>query len=122
MKALMTFAAAAVAAVSLATVAAPANAAVFAQFTPNTNASDFRWINSGATNNGTGGHFISVTGNTQTTAHGVATHFSFLDPSLSALAFIPSTFTIDATVASGHPASVNGAGVWSQTDLNGSFS
>jgi hypothetical protein len=123
MKALTKFASATALAMSLAALAAPTHAAVIAQFTPNTNASDYRWINNGVSaNNGTGGHFITVTGNTQTTAHGVATHFSFLDPALSALAFIPATFTVDATVASGHAASQNGSGVWTQTNLNGNFS
>ena len=121
MKSLTTFASAAALALTLAAAAAPSHAAVIAQFTPNTNASDYRWINSGASNNGTGGHFISITGNTQTAAHAVATHFSFLDSSVSLLAFIPASFTIDASVANGHPASQNGAGVWTQTNLDGSF-
>jgi PEP-CTERM motif-containing protein len=122
MKALTTFASAAVLACALTAAAAPVKAAVIAQFTPDTNASDYRWINSGASNTGTGGHLISITGNTQTTAHGVATHFSYLDGTLNDAAFIPATFTVDATAASGNPASVNGAGVWTQTALNGSFS
>ena len=122
MKYLTTFASAAVMALTVAAVSAPAHAAVVAQFTPDTNASDYRWINSGPGNNGTGGHFFTITGNTQTAAHGVNTHFSFLDPALSALAFIPATFTVDATVASGNAASKNAAGVWSQRGLSGSFS
>src|SRR5690348_14425434 len=79
MKSVTIFASAAALALSLAAAAAPAHATVFAQFTPDTNASDYRWINSGVNNNGTGGSLISITGNTQTSAHGVATHFSFLD-------------------------------------------
>ena len=122
MKILTTLASATALALTLAAAAAPAHATVFAQFTPDTNASDYRWINSGAANSGTGGHFFSVTGNTQTAAHGVATHFTFVDPALAALAFIPATFMLDATVSAGHPATVNGAGVFTETDLNGSFS
>lgn len=121
MKTLTTFASAAAVALSLAAAAVPAHASVFADFTPNTNSSDFRWINSGANNNGTGGHLISVTANNQTSAHGVATHFTFLDPSLSALAFLPATFTVDATVSTGNAALKNGANVFTQTSLNGSF-
>jgi hypothetical protein len=121
MKTLTTFVSAAVLAMALAASAAPVQAAVIAQFSPDTSAKDFRWINSAASDNGTGGHFISITNQNSTVAQGVATHFSFLDPALSALAFIPATFKIDATVANGHPASQN-AGVWTQTNLNGSFS
>ena len=122
MKALTTIASAAALAMTLAASAAPAQASVFAQFTPDSNARDFRWINSGPGDNGTGGHFFSINTQGATAAQGVATHFSFLDPALSALAFIPATFTVDANVATGNPASVNSAGVWAQTGLNGSFS
>jgi hypothetical protein len=122
MRTLTTFASAGALALSLAAAAAPAHASVFAQFSPDTNAADYRWINSGASNSGTGGHFLTIANANSTVAQGVATHFSFLDPALSALAFIPATFTVDATVASGHPATVNGSGVWTQTNLNGSFS
>ena len=122
MKTLTAFASAAAVALSLAAMAAPAHASVFAQFSPDVGASDFKWVNNGASNSGTGGHFFSISNVSSTVAQGVATHFSFLDPALSALAFIPATFTVDAAVASGHPATVNGSGVWTQTDLNGSFS
>ena len=123
MKTLTTFASAAVLALTLAATVAPAHAAVIAQFTPDTNASDYKWLNNiPATNNGTGGHFFSITGNTQTTAHAVATHFSYLDGTLNNAAFIPAKFTIDATALSGNPATVNGSGVWSQTHVNGTFS
>jgi hypothetical protein len=122
MKGLTTIASAAALAMSLAASVTPAHAAVFAHFTPDTNARDFRWINSGPGDNGTGGHFFSIKTQNSTVAQGVATHFSFVDPALSVLAFLPATFTVDATVAAGNPASVNGAGVWAQTSLNGSFS
>jgi hypothetical protein len=123
MKALTAFASAAALAMTLAATAAPANAAVFAQFTPDKSAMDYKWVNSGtAASPGTGGHFFSITSQSATVAQGVATHFSFLDPALSLLTFIPATFKIDATVAPGHPATMNGAGVYTQQDLNGSFS
>ena len=122
MKALSTFASATVLAVTLAVSAAPAQATVFAQFTPDTAARDYRWINNAASDNGTGGHFFSIATQSSTVAQGVATHFSFLDPALSVLAFIPATFTVDATASSGNPASQNTGGVWNQTGLNGSFS
>ena len=122
MKALTTVVSGAVMAMALAASAAPVQAAVIAQFSPDSSAKDFRWINSGASDTGTGGHLFSIATQTSTVAQGVATHFSFLDPSLAVFAFIPATFTLDATVASGHPATVSGAGVWTQTNLNGGFS
>jgi len=121
MKALTTFASAVVLAATLAVSAVPAHATVFADFTPDTNANDYKWVNNGALDTGTGGHFFSITNVAQTTAHGVATHFSFLDPTLSALAFIPATFTIDATVASGNPATNLGP-LYTRTNLTGNFS
>lgn len=118
MKALTTFASAAVLAVTLTAAAVPAHAGVFAQFSPDTAASDYKWIK-----NNTGGEFISITNNANTTAQAVATHFSFLEPTYAALAFLPSAFTIDATVAQGNPASfAAGPNTWTQTGLNGSFS
>jgi len=122
MKAHNAIASAAALALTVAVTAAPAHAAVFAQFSPLTGSADYKWVNSGASNSGTGGHFFSVTSASATAAQGVRVAFSFLDPSLSALAFIPATFKIDATVANGHPATVNGAGVWTQQTLNGGFS
>jgi hypothetical protein len=122
MKALTSIASATVLAMSLAAAVAPAHASVFAQFTPDSNARDFRWVNNVAGDNGTGGHFFSISNQTSTVAQGVNTHFSFLDPALSALAFIPATFTVDATVSSGNPSSTNIAGVSTQTAIDGSFS
>jgi hypothetical protein len=128
MKALTAIASAAALAAALAATAAPANAAVFAQFSPDRGAMDFRWIKSGGSGatGGTGGHFFSIGPNTQNavTAQGVATHFSFLDPALATLAFLPATFTVDATItnALSHAATQNGAGVWTETNLDGHFS
>jgi len=122
MKAFATFIPAAAIAAALAATAAPASAAVFASFSPDSAASDYRWINDGAGDTGTGGHFFSISSQTSTVAQGVATHFQFLDPSVSALGFIPATFTLDATVADGHPATTNAANVVNQTDVNGNFS
>jgi hypothetical protein len=125
MKAIATYLSAAALAAALVTAAAPASAAVFASFSPDAAAMDFKWINNGSTNNmGTGGHFFSIAPLTQSavTPQGVATHFQFLDPALTALGFIPATFTLDATVTSGHPASLNGAGVYTETNVDGHFS
>ncbi|HEY0437685.1 MAG TPA: PEPxxWA-CTERM sorting domain-containing protein [Phenylobacterium sp.] len=122
MKFLTTFASAAALAATFAVSAAPAHAAVFAQFTPDSNVRNFRWINSGSANSGTGGHFISMATAAPTTAENVKTHFTFLDPNLSLLAFIPALLKVDASVANGHIAAVNGAGVWTQTNLDGNFS
>src|SRR5215471_516688 len=94
-------------------IASASHAAVFAQFSPDTASADYKWVQSGA---GTGGTFSNLP------AGGTATHFSFLDPALSALAFIPATMTISATVADGNPATFNGgSGTWTQQKLDGSF-
>jgi hypothetical protein len=127
MKALTAFASAAALALTVAATAAPAHSAVFAQFTPDNRAMDFRWIKSGGSGStaGTGGHLFTVTPTTQnaTTAQGVATHFSFLDPALAALAFLPATFTLDATItnALSHAATHSGP-QWTETNLDGHFS
>jgi len=120
MKTLTTLASAAALALSLAAVSAPAHAAVIAQFTPDTNASDFKWINDGANNTGAGGHFFTVSDNASTVAQGVATHFSFLDPSLALLSSISAVFKVDATV-SATPAT-NNSGLLTQSGLTGTFS
>ena len=113
-----TFTLAAVAvALSLAAFAAPVQAAVFADFTPDAATADFRWTQSAAL---TGGHLFSVDAATDTTAQSVATHFTFLDPSLSSLVFLASNFTLDATVADGTPAASLGPLV-TQTGVDGSF-
>jgi hypothetical protein len=91
-----------------------AHAAVFAQFQPDTAAADFSWVNGGS-----GGTFDSGSGATPV---GVATHFDFLDPSLSFLGFLPATFTLDAGVSAGHPAVDDGGGLFTQTNVDGSFS
>jgi hypothetical protein len=121
MKAIATFLPAAALAAALLSSAAPASAAVFADFTPDSRAMDYRWINNGASNTGTGGHFFSLgTNQSATSEAGVNTHFQFLDPGLAALGFIPATFMMDATAVN-TPATVNGA-VVTQTDVSGNFS
>jgi hypothetical protein len=122
MNALKTMLPAALLAATIAASAAPVHAAVFASFTPDRGTSDFKWVNSGPGNNGGGGSFFSIASNGATSAQGVATHFTFLDPALTGLAFIPATFTMSATVTPSDPATSNGAGVWTQTQVNGSFS
>ena len=110
-------------ALSLAAAAAPVQAAVFAQFTPDTGKAIYRWVNSAANNNGTGGAFYTTATPTANVAGATSVHFSFLDPSLSDLTFIPVKFRLNTTVASGHAAVFTpGASTWTQTDLNGGFS
>ena len=117
MRALTSFASAAVLAATLAVAAAPAHASVFAQFTPLTNDSDYKWIK-----NNTGGEFISTGNPSDTTATAVATSFSFIDPTYAALAFLSASFTVDATAAQGNAAVFNSsAGTFTQTGLTGSF-
>src|SRR5205809_7922627 len=67
MKIFTTFASAAVLAVTLAAAAAPAQAAVFAQWTPDTNAADYKWVNNGLLDTGTGAHLFSITNLAHTT-------------------------------------------------------
>src|SRR5689334_5792563 len=90
-----------------------AHAAVFAQFVPDSAAADFSWVNAGAN-----GQFVSGSG---TTASPVAVHFDFLDPSLSGLGFLPATFTLDASEVA-TPAIDNGGGLFTQTNVGGTFS
>jgi hypothetical protein len=115
------FATAAAVALALAAIGPTASAAVIAQFTPDSRSVDYSWVRDAA---GTGGTLSSVghAGPTAGCTTCVATHFSFLDPALSSLAFVPTTFKIAATVPDATPASVNGAGVWTQTQLSGTFS
>src|SRR5262245_33648948 len=105
------FAAAALA-LSLAAVGLPVRAAVFAQFSPDTGSADFKWVRSGSPS--TGGDLFTITSASATSTQGVATHFSFLDPALSALAFLPATFKLTANVPSGNPAVNGGGGVFTQ--------
>jgi len=127
MKALTAFASAAAVAIALSAASAPAHAAVFAQFSPGNSKMDYRWIKSGGVGPtaGTGGHFFSITPTTQnaTTAQAVNVSFSYLDPALSALAFLPAKFTIDANVTNSlaHVASKNSSGIFTQTNVDGHF-
>ncbi len=111
-------AAAAAFAVSLVISAAPASAAVFADFSPDVGGADYRWIQSAA---GTGGKFFTINAATDSSAQAVSTHFTFLDPALSLLVFLPAKFTLDATVADGNPA-ISFLGLVSQPKLGGTFS
>lgn len=90
-----------------------AHAAVFAQFVPDAAAADFSWVNAGAD-----GQFVSGSG---ATAAPVAVHFDFLDPTLASLGFLPATFTLDSS-SSATPAVDNGGGLFTQTNVGGSFS
>ena len=104
-------------ALAFAAFAAPATAAVIADFTPNTNAEDFRWVQSASL---TGGSLFSINSTSDTSAQAVATHFTFLDPSLAGLVFLASNFTLNATVADGTPALTLGP-LATQSGVDGSF-
>jgi hypothetical protein len=119
MKALTTFVSAAAIALSISAAAIPAHAAVFGQFDPNTNTSDYKWV-VGA--NGLGGSLFSVNSNSDTTAQGVDVQFSFIEPTFSALHDLDATFMISATAASDQLASEGSAGTWTQPGLTGNFS
>src|SRR5438045_2377605 len=118
MKSLTTLVSAAALAVTLTAASMPAHASVFAQFSPTGGSADYKWVKSG-----TGGEFFSINAGTDTTAQQVSATFSFLSPDApGALALLPVLFDIDATAASGNPASFNaGAGTYTQAGLNGSF-
>jgi hypothetical protein len=111
-------ASAAAIAVSLVALATPVRAAVFAQFSPNLSDPEYKWVQSVSQ---TGGHFFTINSLADTSAQGVNTHFTFFDPALNLLVFLPTTFTLDALVPSGNPA-VSFAGLVSQGDLGGTFS
>ena len=114
MKILTKLISAAALSLSLAAVAAPSQASVFAQFSPLSNADNYAWTNSGPGNTGTGGVF-SASGNVA---------FSFLDPALIDVQFaLPTALSANFTVASGNPATFTaGPNTWTQTGLNGNFS
>jgi len=112
----------AVAALAL-TAAAPSQAAVFAQFTPDTGRNIYSWVNNAAGNNGTGGAFFTTATPTGTTVGATNVHFSFLALGLTDLQFVPVKFTLNTTVASGSPATFTpGPNTWTQTNVNGGFS
>jgi hypothetical protein len=108
-KAITTLATAAIAL----SLAVSAKAAVFADFTPDTNKADFSWVRS--TNNALGA--FSTEGTLKSV--NVATHFSFIDPSLAALAFLPATFNLTAAVTTPSPATFNvGTNTWTESNLH----
>jgi hypothetical protein len=107
----------AAAAVALSLSALPAKAAVFADFTPDAGTADFKWVKTGNTS----GDFFSIAIVSNVSAVGAATHFSFLDPTLSALVFLPATFTMSASVANS-AAINNGGGAFTQPGVGGNFS
>src|SRR5690349_16937549 len=98
--------AAAALALSLAAASLPARAAVFAQFSPDSASADFKWVRSASPS--TGGDLFTIMTTASAVPQGVATHFSYLDPALTALAFLPATLTLSANVANGNPAIDNG--------------
>jgi hypothetical protein len=98
-------------------VAVPAHAAVFAQFLPDTDKADFKWVNKG-----TGGDFISITNTGSTSPQAAAVHFDYLDPGLSTLGFLPAAFTLTSDSPSGNPAMPSCCGLLAQLDIGGSFS
>jgi hypothetical protein len=94
-------------------IVASAHAAVFADFTPDTNAADFTWAQS---SNNAAGAFATEGALTSTS---IATHFSFLKGGLTALAFLPASFNLAAAVTTPTPATFNaGTGAWTQQDVS----
>jgi len=98
------------------TVAGASQALVYAQFSPDTSAQTYSWVNSGPGDAGAGGTLSTI--GTQ------AVHFSFIDPSMDpGLMFIPAAFTFSATAPLGSPATfIAGPNVWAQAPLSGDFS
>ena len=111
-------------ALALAAVAAPSQASVFASFTPDTGAANYRWVNSGASNSGTGGAFYTTTTNTGTSVGANAVHFNFVgDHTDPALAYLPAAFTLNGTVGAGNAAVFTpGPNTYTQAHLDGNFS
>jgi len=103
-------------------VASASHAAVFAQFSPDANTADYSWVQDAATTGGTlNSGNTTVAFGTTASAPGVSVHFSYFDPTLSALGFIPATFRMSATVVAtpadeAPPASGN---TWTQTEVSG---
>jgi hypothetical protein len=118
MRTLRIGAAAAAIAASFVALAGPARAGVFADFTPDAASADYRWVQSASN---TGGHFFTIDTASDTSAQAVASHFSFLDPALSMLVFLPTKFELDAFVADGTPAQSIFGVLFSQPGLTGSF-
>jgi hypothetical protein len=114
------YASVAAVAFSLVMAAGPTRAAVFADFTPDTAVSDFKWIRAGGA--GEEGTFLSVSNPASNAPQNTAVHFSFLDPALSALAFLPANFMLNSGVTTPTPATLNVDGSFSQTNIDGSFS
>jgi hypothetical protein len=110
----------AAAALALVLTAGPGRAAVFAEFTPDSPGANYMWRQSGGA--GDEGAFYSVMGGFSPGAVGAAVHFSFLDPSLSALAFLPATFLLSSAVTTSTPATTGVDGSLTQGNVGGSFS
>jgi hypothetical protein len=106
-------------------VASASQAAVFASFTPDKQTADYNWVKSGTL----GGTLTTlgsyapppVSGPTCPTSTCAAVHFSYLDTTTSTLAFIPTSFQLNASVSPGIAATQSG-GIWTQKNLNGGFS
>lgn len=116
MKASTAFASTAAIALMASAVSLSARASVIAQFDPLSGLPDYAWVQ-----NGSGGEFFTINSPANTTAQAVATEFSFLTPGFTSLTNLPTLLTIDATAASGNPATAGAAGTWTQTGLDGSF-
>lgn len=104
--------------------AAPALAAIttFASFSPIGTGSNFRWVNDGANNTGTGGSAISISTVGSVTQGSRLVAFSFLQPSIAdAVNNVNAIFSLNSSVPSGNPASQLG-GFLIQEGIGGSFS
>jgi hypothetical protein len=109
----------AAAALAFVMTAGPGRAAVFADFTPTTSAADYKWLQSGAA--GDEGSFFSIVNPASTVAQGRAVTFTYLDPALSALAFLPATFLLNGGVTTSTPATTDGTS-FTQLNVDGTFS
>lgn len=106
-------------AVGMALMSTNANAVIttFAQFNAVGGAPNVRWVNNGAASNtsssststGSGGYFYTTSTGTSRVPGNVAVKFEFLQAQLSGLGPINANFFMNITVASGNPASAQGA-------------
>ena len=119
------FTALALAAGSLFSATAPAQAMVttFAEYSAVGTAANLRWLNNGTSStNGTGGSLFSISSQTSTVIGSRTVDFSFLQASIAPFATnLAATFTFSATAPSGNPAQLLGSFLL-QPGLAGSFS
>jgi hypothetical protein len=103
------FAVSVAAALLVSATSASAMITTFAQFVNASGGRNIRWVNNGTSaTNGTGGRLYTTASGTGTAPAASNVLFKFEQSPLSLLSFIPSTFFMDITVASGNPATAMG--------------